>query len=49
MKAQVEGKVEYVTDVDKPAFQNAVAPLYEKLKTAEPATYSFVERIQAAK
>ena len=48
VKAQVEGKVEYVTDVDKAAFQNAVAPLYEKLKTAEPATYSFVERIQAA-
>ena len=49
VKAQVEGKVEYVTDVDKPAFQNAVAPLYEKLKADDPATYSFVERIQAAK
>ena len=48
VKAQVEGKVEYVTDVDKPAFQTAVAPLYEKLKTSEPETYSFVERIQAA-
>lgn len=48
VKAQVEGKVEYVTDVDKPAFQTAVAPLYEKLKTGEPETYSFVERIQSA-
>ena len=48
VKAQVEGKVEYITDVDKPAFQKAVAPLYEKLKTDDAATYSFVERIQAA-
>ena len=49
VKAQVEGKVEYVTDVDKPAFQSAVAGLYEKLKADDPATYAFVERIQAAK
>lgn len=48
VKAQVEGKVEYVTDVDKPEFQKAVAPLYEKLKGDDPATYAFVERIQAA-
>ncbi|MBR4548392.1 MAG: TRAP transporter substrate-binding protein [Oscillospiraceae bacterium] len=48
VKAQVEGKVEYVTDVDKAAFQAAVAPLYENLKSSDPATYAFVERIQAA-
>ena len=47
VKAQVGDKVEYVRDVDKAAFQEAVAPLYEKLKTSEPETYSFVERIQA--
>lgn len=49
VKAQVGDKVQYVTDVDKPAFQTAVAPLYEALKTNDAATYSFVERIQAAK
>lgn len=49
VKAQVGDKVEYIRDVDKPAFQKAVAPLYENLKKSDPATYSFVERIQAAK
>ena len=49
VKAQVGDKVEYVRDVDKAAFQSAVAPLYEKLKTSEPDTYAFVERIQAVK
>ena len=48
VKAQVEGKVEYVTDVDKAAFQEAVQPLYENLKNSDPDTYAFVERIQAA-
>ena len=48
VKAQVEGKVEYVTDVDKAAFQAAVQPIYDNLKTSDPATYAFVERIQAA-
>jgi len=48
VKAQVEGKVEYVTDVDKAAFQAACAGIYEGLKADDPATYAFVERIQAA-
>ena len=48
VKAQVEGKVEYVTDVDKAAFQEAVQGIYENLKTSDPDTYAFVERIQAA-
>ena len=48
VKAQVEGKVEYVTDVDKAAFQSAVKPLYDALKDKDPSTYSFVERIQKA-
>ncbi len=48
VKAQVEGKIEYVTDVDKAAFQEAVKGIYEKLATDAPETYSFVERIQAA-
>ena len=47
VKAQVEGKVEYVTDVDKAAFQVAVQPIYDNLKASDPATYAFVERIQA--
>ena len=48
VKAQVGDKVEYVKDVDKPAFQEAVKPLYEALKAGDAATYSFVERIQSA-
>lgn len=48
VKAQVGDKVTYVTDVDKPAFQKAVQPLYDGLKKSDPATYSFVERIQNA-
>lgn len=48
VKAQVGDKVTYVTDVDKPAFQKAVQGIYEGLKTSDPATYSFVERIQNA-
>lgn len=49
VKAQVGDKVQYVKDVDKPAFQKAVEPLYEALKKSDAETYSFVERIQAAK
>ena len=48
VKAQVEGKVEYVTDVDKAAFQDAVKGIYENLEKDAPETYAFVERIQAA-
>jgi tripartite ATP-independent transporter DctP family solute receptor len=48
VKAQVGDKVTYVTDVDKPAFQKAVQGIYEGLKTSDPATYLFVERIQSA-
>lgn len=48
VKAQVEGKVEYITDVDKAAFQEAVQPIYENLASSDPDTYAFVERIQAA-
>ena len=48
VKEQVEGKVEFVTDVDKAAFQEAVQPIYENLKDSDPDTYAFVERIQAA-
>jgi len=48
VKAQVEGKVEYVTDVDKAAFQEAVQGIYENLQKDSPEVYSFVERIQAA-
>lgn len=46
--AQVEGKVEYVKDVDKAAFQAACAGIYENLKANDAATYAYVERIQAA-
>ena len=48
VKAQVGDKVTYITDVDKPAFQKAVQPLYEALKKNDAETYAFVERIQAA-
>lgn len=48
VKAQVEGKVEYITDVDKDAFKEAVQPLYDDLKSSDPDTYAYVERIQGA-
>ena len=48
VKAQVEGKVEYITDVDKAAFQEAVQGIYTSLQSDAPETYAFVERIQAA-
>lgn len=40
--------VEFITDVDKAAFVEAVQPLYENLKANDAATYAFVERIQGA-
>jgi TRAP-type C4-dicarboxylate transport system substrate-binding protein len=40
--------VEFVEDVDIPAFQKAVQPIYDKLKSDEPDTYALVEKIQAA-
>ena len=40
--------VELIRDVDMSAFQEACQPIYEKLKTSDPAVYSFVERIQNA-
>ena len=39
--------VEIVRDVDIPAFQEAVQPLYENLKTSNPDTYAIVEEIRA--
>lgn len=48
VKAQVGDKVTYVTDVNKAEFQKAVQPIYDTLKSSDPATYSFVERIQNA-
>ncbi len=43
-----ENGVEFVEDVDIPAFQEACQSIYEDLKTSAPATYEFVEKIQAA-
>ena len=43
-----EKGIEFVTDVDKEAFQEACAPIYEDLAANSPSTYEFVERIQAA-
>ncbi len=45
--AAAEG-VEFITDVDVPAFQAACAGIYENLKTSDPTVYSIVERIQEA-
>ena len=45
--AAAEG-VEFITDVDVPAFQAACASIYENLKTSDPAVYSIVEKIQEA-
>jgi tripartite ATP-independent transporter DctP family solute receptor len=39
--------VEFITDVDTAAFQEACQSIYENLKTNDPATYAYVERIQA--
>ena len=43
-----KNNVELIRDVDMAAFQEACQPIYEKLKTSDPAVYSFVERIQNA-
>lgn len=40
--------VEFVTDVDKDAFKEACKSIYDNLQVNDPATYSFVERIQNA-
>jgi tripartite ATP-independent transporter DctP family solute receptor len=42
-----EAGVEFITDVDTAAFQEACQSIYENLKTSDPDTYAFVERIQA--
>ena len=48
LEAAVNNGVELIRDVDMAAFQSACQPIYEKLKTSDPAVYSFVERIQNA-
>ena len=40
--------VELVRDVDIAAFQAAVAPIYDNLKTSDPDVYAVVEKIRAA-
>lgn len=40
--------IEFVTDVDKAAFQEACAAIYDDLAANAASTYAFVERIQAA-
>lgn len=40
--------VEFIEDVDIPAFQEACQSIYTDLQTSAPATYEFVEKIQAA-
>ncbi|MGN0355043.1 MAG: TRAP transporter substrate-binding protein [Muricoprocola sp.] len=47
-KAVNEFGVELIEDVDKAAFQEAVAPLYEKLASDDPEVYAIVEKIQEA-
>ena len=39
--------MQFIRDVDKAAFQEAVAPIYEQLKTEQPDTYEIVQRIRA--
>lgn len=46
-KATSENGVELIKDVDIPAFQAAVQPIYENLKTSNPTTYAIVEEIRA--
>ena len=48
LEAAVNNGVELIRDVDMAAFQSACQSIYEKLKTSDPAVYSFVERIQNA-
>lgn len=40
--------VELVRDVDTAAFQGAVQPIYDDLKTSDPEVYEIVEQIRAA-
>lgn len=46
-KAVNQNGVELVKDVDIAAFQSAVQPIYENLKTSNPETYAVVEEIRA--
>lgn len=46
-KAVNQNGVELVKDVDIAAFQAAVQPIYENLKTSNPTTYAVVEDIRA--
>lgn len=46
-QAKNEYNVEMVEDVDIAAFQEAVQPLYEKLKSEDPDVYALVEQIRA--
>ena len=47
LAAAEEKGVQFIRDVDKAAFQKAVAPIYEQLKTEQPDTYEIVQRIRA--
>ena len=47
LAAAEEKGVQFIRDVDKAAFQEAVAPIYEQLKTEQPDTYEIVQRIRA--
>ena len=47
-KATNEFGVELVRDVDIKAFQDAVQPLYENLKTNSPEVYEVVQKIRDA-
>lgn len=47
LAAATEKGVQMVKDVDIAAFQEAVQPIYESLKTANPTTYAVVEEIRA--
>lgn len=45
-KAKNDFGVEFITDVDKAAFQKACQPIYDELKTEQPDVYNIVEKIQ---
>ena len=47
LAAAVEKGVELIEDVDIAAFQAAVQPIYDNLKTSNPTTYAVVEEIRA--
>ena len=46
-KAVNQNGVELVKDVDIAAFQAAVQPIYDNLKTSNPTTYAVVEELRA--